>query len=59
MDLLTIKTDKTPAAKSLYRSIFLDNDIWHCFLSVKFFYGLDYFEAAVEMLLEFLYYQTE
>ncbi len=25
---------KTPAAKSLYRSIFLDNDIWHCILSV-------------------------
>jgi hypothetical protein len=23
------QTDKTPAAKSL-RSIFLDNDIWHC-----------------------------
>jgi hypothetical protein len=28
------QTDKTPAAKSLYRSIFLDNDIWHCILSV-------------------------
>jgi hypothetical protein len=27
-------TDKTPAAKSLYRPIFLDNDIWHCFLPV-------------------------
>jgi hypothetical protein len=26
--------DKTPAAKSLYRSIFLDNDISHCILSV-------------------------
>jgi len=26
--------DKTPAAKSLYRSIFLDNDIWDWFLSV-------------------------
>ncbi len=25
---------KTPASKSLYRLIFLDNDIWHCFLSV-------------------------
>jgi hypothetical protein len=23
------QTDKTPAAKSLYRSIVLDNDIWH------------------------------
>jgi hypothetical protein len=22
-------SDKIPAAKSLYRSIFLDNDIWH------------------------------
>jgi hypothetical protein len=29
------QTDKTPAAKSLYRSIiFLDNDFWHYFLSV-------------------------
>ncbi len=28
------QTDKTPAAKSLYSSIILDNDIWHCFLSV-------------------------
>jgi hypothetical protein len=26
------QTDKTPAAKSLNRSICLDNDIWHCFL---------------------------
>ncbi len=24
--------DKIPAAKSLYRSSFLDNDIWHCLL---------------------------
>jgi hypothetical protein len=24
----------TPAAKSLYWSIFLDNNIWHCLLSV-------------------------
>ncbi len=29
------QTDKTPAEKSLYRPIFLDNDIWHCFLSVN------------------------
>jgi hypothetical protein len=27
-------TVKTPAPKSLYSSIFLDNDIWHCILSV-------------------------
>jgi len=27
------QTDKTPAAKSLYRSIFLDYYVWHCFLS--------------------------
>jgi hypothetical protein len=26
------QTDKTTAAKSLYRSIVLANDIWHCFL---------------------------
>jgi hypothetical protein len=32
-------TDKTPGAKSLQRSIFLDNDIRHCFLSVYSFYG--------------------
>jgi hypothetical protein len=29
------QTDKTPAVKYLYRSIFLDKDLWHCFLSVK------------------------
>jgi hypothetical protein len=28
------QTDKKPAAKSLYRSNFLDNDILHCSLSV-------------------------
>ncbi len=33
------QTDKTHAAKSLDRSIFLDNDIWHCILSVYCFYG--------------------
>jgi hypothetical protein len=27
------QTDKTPATKSIYRSMFLDNEIWHCFLS--------------------------
>ncbi len=26
---------KTPAAKSFYRSIYLDNDIWHCFLYIS------------------------
>jgi hypothetical protein len=25
------QTDETPAAKSIYRSMFLYNDIWHCF----------------------------
>ncbi len=29
------RTGKTPAAKSLYRSIFLDNGIWHCILRLK------------------------
>ncbi len=33
------QTVKTPAAKSLYMSIFLDNDIWHCFLLVLSFYA--------------------
>ncbi len=28
-----LKQIKTPAAKSLYKSIFLDNDIWHSILS--------------------------
>ncbi len=31
--------DKTPAAKSLYRSIFLEHDIWHYILSVQSFYA--------------------
>ncbi len=31
------RTDKTPAAKSLYRWFFVDNDIWHCILSVLIF----------------------
>jgi hypothetical protein len=30
---------QTPAAKSLYRSTFLDKDIWHCFLSIWFSYA--------------------
>jgi hypothetical protein len=29
----TVKTDKTPAAKSHYRYFSLDNDNSHCFLS--------------------------
>ncbi len=28
-----LQTDKTTAAKSLYRTNFLDNNIWHGFLS--------------------------
>jgi hypothetical protein len=32
-----LRTDKKPAAKTLYRSIFLDNDIWHYILSVLIF----------------------
>ncbi len=33
------QTDKTPAAKFLYRSILLDDDILHCLLWVLSFYG--------------------
>ncbi len=29
------QTDETPAANSLYRSIFLYNDIWHAVLSIS------------------------
>ncbi len=28
------QTDETPAAKSLYRTVSLDSDIWHCILPV-------------------------
>jgi hypothetical protein len=37
------QTDKTPAAKSLYRSSLLDNDIWHRILSVQSFYAGNYY----------------
>ncbi len=41
------QTDTTPAAKSLYRSLFLENDIWHWFLWV--YSNLSMFTVSVQL----------
>ncbi len=58
------QTDKTPAAKSIYRSLVFDNDIWHCFLSVLSFYDIFFYlsvtapetiDAAVQAKLTWIH----
>ncbi len=41
------QTDRTPAARSFYRSIFLYNNIWHSFLSLKSFYALQHQPVSI------------